>query len=56
MAARNGDDGDRSFEPHGEQDRYTDVRLDTGELVIYDVDNSEAWVQSASAVALDAMA
>lgn len=56
MAARNGDGADRGFESDDRLERYTEVRLDTGELVIYDVDNSDAWVQSASTVALDTMA
>jgi len=56
MAARNGDEADRDFEPDDQLERYTEVWLDTGDLVIYDVENSDAWVQSASTVALDAMA
>jgi|GEM_PF-2356480 len=57
MAARNGDDADYDEnESDGEAERYTEIWLDSGELVIYDVDNSDAWVQSESVVALDAMA
>jgi hypothetical protein len=57
MAARNGDDTDYNrTETDTEQERYTNIWLDSGELVIYDVDNADAWIQSGSTVALDAMA
>jgi len=57
MAARNGDDTDYDRTETGtEQERYTDIWLDSGELVIYDVENAEAWIQSGSTVTLDAMA
>ena len=57
MAARNRDDRDYDgTEPGIKQERYTDIWLDSGELVVYDVDNPEAWIQSGSTVTLDAMA
>ena len=55
MAARNGDDADYGV-VESDDDRCTEIWLDSGELVIYDVDNPEAWVQSGLTVALDAMA
>ena len=57
MAARNGDDADYDGTgPDAELERYTDIWLDTGEIVIYDIDNSDAWIQSGRAFALDAVA
>jgi hypothetical protein len=57
MAARNGDDADYGgTESDDGSERYTEIWLDSGELVIYDVDNADAWLQSGSTVALDAMA
>jgi hypothetical protein len=56
MAARNGDDADYGGVESDDDERWTEIWLDSGELVIYDVDNPEAWLQSGSTVALDAMA
>jgi hypothetical protein len=36
--------------------RYAEVTLEDGEVVIYDVENEGAWVQSASAIVLEFMA
>jgi hypothetical protein len=55
MAARSGDDADYGG-VESDDERCTEIWLDNGELVIYDVDNPEAWVQSGSTVELDAMA
>jgi len=38
-----------------EFERYADVRLEEGEVVVYDRDNEEAWIQSESAIGLDHM-
>lgn len=38
-----------------EFEQYADVRLEEGEVVIYDRDNEEAWIQSESAIGLDFM-
>lgn len=58
IAARNGDDVDRGTgtETDGEREHHTEIWLETGELVVYDTDSPDAWVQSGSAVALGAMA
>ena len=33
--------------------RWTDLHLENGEVVIYDVDNHNAWIQSDGAVDVD---
>lgn len=45
------DDGDRGVD---DGERWADIVLETGEVVIYDTDNHTAWVQSDTAVARDA--
>jgi hypothetical protein len=35
-----------------ELQRYADVTLESGEVVIYDQDNEAAWIQSESATGL----
>lgn len=37
-------------------DRYDDVTLENGEVLIYDEDDRDAWFQSDSAISLDMMA
>jgi len=39
-----------------ELERYADVTLENGEVIIYDQDNEAAWVQSESAIGLEFMA
>jgi len=39
-----------------ELQRYADVTLETGEVIIYDQDNEAAWIQSESAIGLEFMA
>jgi len=36
--------------------RYAEITLEDGDVVIYDQDNEDGWVQSGSAVDLEAMA
>ena len=36
--------------------RYADITLEGGEVVIYDVNDEAAWVQSEAAVSLELMA
>lgn len=61
MAVRNGD-GDEKSEYHtvgvdaAALQQYAQVRVQDDEVVIYDQDNENAWVQSASTVDPDAMA
>ena len=38
-----------------ELSRYADISLENGEVVIYDVDNEDAWIQSDSSTTQDAM-
>jgi hypothetical protein len=38
-----------------ELQQYAEVVLESGEVVIYDEDNEDAWVQSASAIGLEFM-
>ena len=46
------DDGDDLPAPRG---RCTDLELESGEVVIYDVENHNAWVQSDGAVDADGL-
>jgi hypothetical protein len=39
-----------------ELQRYADVSLEDGEVIIYDRDNEAAWIQSPSAIGLEFMA
>jgi len=39
-----------------ELQRYADVSLENGEVIIYDRDNEAAWIQSESAIGLGFMA
>jgi len=39
-----------------ELQRYADVSLENGEVIIYDRDNEAAWIQSESAIGLAFMA
>jgi desulfoferrodoxin (superoxide reductase-like protein) len=59
MAVRTEDDdtesGTASIEAE-EQDRYGEISLETGEIVIYDRENHNAWLQSHAAVDLEAKA
>ncbi|MEF8851882.1 MAG: hypothetical protein V5A44_10535 [Haloarculaceae archaeon] len=58
MAVRTGDDTE--YQTVGmdaaELQRYAEVTLESGEVVIYDEENEDAWVQSASAIGLEFMA
>jgi hypothetical protein len=47
------DDADR---PDPTSARWAELRLDTGELVIYDTKEPTAWIQSTGAVRLEALA
>jgi hypothetical protein len=47
------DDADR---PDPTSARWAELRLDTGELVIYDTEEPTAWIQSTGAVRLEALA
>lgn len=38
-----------------ELSRYANISLENGEVVIYDVDNEDAWIQSDSSTAQGAM-
>lgn len=38
-----------------ELQRYADVTLENGEVIIYDEDNEAAWIQSESAIGLEFM-
>lgn len=54
------EDDDVEFQTVGmdatELDRYAEVDLEGGDVVIYDRDNEDAWIQSRAAVGLDSMA
>jgi phage pi2 protein 07 len=39
-----------------EPDRYQQLEIENGDVVIYDADNHSAWIQSDDAVGTDAMA
>jgi hypothetical protein len=57
MEVRNDDDSDETVGIEAANlERYTDIRLENGEVVIYDVDDENAWIQAASAVPLETMA
>lgn len=57
MEVRNDDDSDETIAIEAANlERYTDIRLENGEVVIYDVDDENAWIQAASAVPLETMA
>ena len=51
------DDDDTRYRTVGmdatELQRYADVTLENGEVVIYDQDNEAAWIQSESAIGLE---
>jgi hypothetical protein len=34
---------------------YAEVRLDSGDVIIYDEDNEDGWIQSDSAIGLEFM-
>ncbi len=57
MAVRNDDEmaDDTVGIETSERGRYAEIRLDSGGVVIYDVDDESGWLQSGSAVSLDAM-
>jgi hypothetical protein len=57
MAVRNDDEmtDDTVGIETSQRGRYAEIRLDSGEGVIYDVDDESGWIQSGSAVSLDAM-
>jgi len=54
------DDDDPGYQTIGvdvpELTRYADISLETGEVVIYDSDNEDAWIQSDSSKRRGAMA
>lgn len=58
MAVRT-DDSDTEYRTIGveaaELERYAEVNLEDGDVVIYDRENEDAWVQSASAIGLEFM-
>lgn len=39
-----------------ELERYDHVTLETGEVIVYDQDDENAWIQSGSAIGLEFMA
>lgn len=41
---------------HDDQQRYASLHIDDGEMVIYDLSNHQAWIQSNHAVSIDGMA
>jgi hypothetical protein len=57
MSVRTGDDTE--YRTVGmdaaELQRYADVSLENGEVVVYDRDNEAAWLQSESAIGLEFM-
>ncbi len=57
MSARTGDDTEYQTVGTGatELQRYAAIRLETGEAVVYDTRNEDAWIQSDSAVGLAVM-
>jgi len=58
MAVRT-DDSTTDYQTIGmdatELGQYADVSLDDGQVIIYDKDNEEAWVQSHSAIGVEFM-
>jgi hypothetical protein len=58
VAARTGD-GDTEYGTVGvdarELGRFADVTLEDGEVIVYDQENEDAWVQSSSAIGLEFM-
>jgi len=38
-----------------DMDGYEDVTLENGDVIVYDAENEDAWVQSASAIGLEFM-
>jgi len=42
-------------EPEPTSDRWAELRLESGELVIYDVEEPTAWIQAEGAVQLSAL-
>jgi len=38
-----------------ELERYADVTLENGDVIVYDQDNEAAWIQSPSAIGLEFM-
>lgn len=59
MVVRTEDD-DIEYQPVGakaaELDRYAEITLEDGGIIIYDRDNENAWVQSQAPVELQAIA
>ncbi|AGN00695.1 hypothetical protein L593_03720 [Salinarchaeum sp. Harcht-Bsk1] len=57
VSSRNGTD--RSFETSGvdavSYDRYDQIRIDDGQVLIYDRDEEDGWLQSTLAVDLEVM-
>jgi hypothetical protein len=39
-----------------EMERYAEVTLDSGDVIVYDRDNEDAWIQAGTAIRLEFMA
>jgi hypothetical protein len=59
MAVRSRDSDQTEYRTVGpdavELESYAEVNLESGEVIIYDEDNEDAWIQSSSAIGLDFM-
>lgn len=55
MATRTDDTADGGADG-GERKRYAEVTRDAGDVLVYDTQNEDAWIQSDSAVDLARMA
>jgi len=59
MSVRTGDSEETEYRTVGidaaEFESYAEVNLESGEVIIYDEDNEDAWIQSPSAIGLEYM-
>lgn len=55
MSIRGNEDGEYDIvgSHPDEFERYTQLRLDDGDVIVYDTENEDAWIQSDGAIGIE---